>query len=328
MSNKLISVVIPAYNAEKTIQKSIKSVLLQDYSEIELIVVDDGSTDKTVRLVWEMRKLCSQRNIKMSLISQKNTGVSQARNRGFKEVTGDYVAFLDADDEWLPNKLSVHADHLDQSETIGLSFARVNFMSIEGGIRKSSKHSSNTIKPEDCLSSNPTISPSNWVVRKKAYQEINGFKVSMTHAEDQDFLIRLLKSTSFHIKGLDQVLVNYTTSEQGLSADIEAMYLGWLMLMESLQNEEGIVPLYSQHHSEYCLFLAKRATQVSAKTSMAWKYFVKVMFSKPSLILGQPIQLVSVFVGLLHHSQKTILQSFNAYCKAKLMSQTKEVKNV
>ncbi|MCK4441816.1 MAG: glycosyltransferase family 2 protein [Sulfurovaceae bacterium] len=99
MSNKFFSVIIPLYNKEKYIKRALDSVLNQTFSNFEIIVVDDGSSDKSCEIVESIT------DDRINLIHKKNGGVSSARNRGIKEAKGEYIAFLDADDEWLPNKL-------------------------------------------------------------------------------------------------------------------------------------------------------------------------------------------------------------------------------
>jgi glycosyltransferase involved in cell wall biosynthesis len=95
----LISVVIPLYNKEMYIKRAVNSVLSQKIQKFELIIVDDGSTDKSVEII----KNITDKRIRV--IQQQNSGVSAARNKGIKEANADLIAFLDADDEWLPNFL-------------------------------------------------------------------------------------------------------------------------------------------------------------------------------------------------------------------------------
>ena len=299
MSNKLISAIIPAYNAEKTIQKAIRSIIDQDYPCIELIVVDDGSKDKTIHKVWEMRKECNAKGIKIHLIAQRNAGVSVARNRAVAESNGEYIAFLDADDQWLPTKLSEHSQHLDKNKYLGLSFARVNFINAERVIRKPSVFTP-SIDIEDCMAVNPTISPSNWVVRKSVFVKIGGFNITMTHAEDQEFLIRLLQKTDLQIEGLDKVLVNYMTSIDGLSSNIDAMYKGWLKLMDELSmskleesnNSQTSVQKYNYHQlrHQYCLFLSRRCMQTKQSPIRAWGFYFKSLLSNPVSLLKRPLE--------------------------------------
>ena len=97
----MFSVIIPGYNAEKFITRSIDSVLNQTFKQFEIIIVDDGSTDNTLNIVKKYK------DSRIKIISQKNSGVSVARNEGIKNSKKQYICFLDADDEWYPNHLEI-----------------------------------------------------------------------------------------------------------------------------------------------------------------------------------------------------------------------------
>ena len=99
--NPLISVIIPSYKAENYITETVNAVLAQSYSPIEIIVIDDGSPCNQAKVIQELDRL--HENVKY--IYQENAGVSAARNHGLKISKGDYIAFLDADDVWLPENL-------------------------------------------------------------------------------------------------------------------------------------------------------------------------------------------------------------------------------
>ena len=107
---KMISVIIPLYNKEEYIARAVQSVLAQTYDDYEVVVVDDGSTDDSVA---RFRSACGN-DVRLRIIQQKNGGASAARNRGLSETSCDYVALLDADDEWLPDHLKTWFGlHLD-----------------------------------------------------------------------------------------------------------------------------------------------------------------------------------------------------------------------
>lgn len=103
-----VTVVIPTYNRRSLLCRALDSVLNQTASPSEVIVVDDGSSDGT-------RDLIQKTYSSVSLIEQENQGVSQARNRGIKEASGEWIAFLDSDDEWLPQKLEIAFEALNQN---------------------------------------------------------------------------------------------------------------------------------------------------------------------------------------------------------------------
>ena len=107
MKNVNFSVIIPMYNSKDTIQSVIESVINQTYKEpIEIIVINDGSKDGCEKIVENMI-LNNQTNRTIKLINKENGGVSSARNRGIKEASGEYLAFLDSDDIWHPKKLEL-----------------------------------------------------------------------------------------------------------------------------------------------------------------------------------------------------------------------------
>lgn len=101
--NQLVSVIIPAYNAQEIITSCIKSVLNQTYHNIEIIVIDDGSTDSTLRIVQEYKNGFSINCLR--IFHQDNQGPSKARNLGIQQARGEYIAFLDSDDCWVDNKI-------------------------------------------------------------------------------------------------------------------------------------------------------------------------------------------------------------------------------
>lgn len=109
-----ISVVIPLYNKEKSIAQSLKSVLVQTYTNFEIVVVDDGSTDKSVE---EVRSIGDDR---IQLLGQSNAGPSKARNTGVKNSKGDWIVFLDADDELLPDALSIFAEIIVEHQDVDI----------------------------------------------------------------------------------------------------------------------------------------------------------------------------------------------------------------
>jgi len=122
-----ITAVIPAYNSEKYIARAIDSVLAQTQKPDEIIVVDDGSTDNTTQIV---RKY----NPAVKLIQQQNAGASVARNAGIKDATSEWIAFLDADDEWLPEKLKLQTEHLKRNPH--LQWTTANFIRSDAANRQ------------------------------------------------------------------------------------------------------------------------------------------------------------------------------------------------
>ena len=110
--NSLVSVVIPLYNKESYIIQTLQSVLNQTYSNLECIIVDDGSTDKSVEIT---SRFISDNKLSWSLITQVNSGQTQARNRGIHEARGEYIAFLDSDDLWPVDKIELQVEAIEKN---------------------------------------------------------------------------------------------------------------------------------------------------------------------------------------------------------------------
>lgn len=116
MAQPVVSIIIPTYNCELYIAETVASVLNQSFKDIELIVVDDGSTDST-------REIVASINGPLRLITQSNAGVCVARNRGIREATGKYICLMDHDDYWFPHKLARQVDLLEQQPEIGVVYS-------------------------------------------------------------------------------------------------------------------------------------------------------------------------------------------------------------
>ncbi|NER48248.1 MAG: glycosyltransferase family 2 protein [Symploca sp. SIO1A3] len=121
-----ISVIIPAYNAQKTIQETINSVLNQTFSDFELIVINDGSQDSTLEIVSSI----SDR--RMRVYSYPNAGPQKSRNRGIAQATGEYVSFLDADDLWRADKLEAQLQALQGNSQAAVAYSWTDYINESG----------------------------------------------------------------------------------------------------------------------------------------------------------------------------------------------------
>lgn len=182
-----VSVVIPLYNKEHYIERAISSVINQKIQDIEIIIINDGSTDQGPEVV---RSIDDSR---IHLINQKNSGVSSARNRGIKESKADLIAFLDADDEWLPNFLESILELNKEYPKAGLYATAYKILGPYGNSTTSNKklkissfQNNTTILNYFQLASQGMypISSSSVCIPKKVLQELKGFPVGVTWGED------------------------------------------------------------------------------------------------------------------------------------------------
>ena len=193
-----VSVIIPTYNRGWIIKEAIDSVLAQDYTEFELIVVDDGSTDHTSDVLDSYRNL-------IKVLSQKNKGVSAARNRGIAEASGKFIAFLDSDDIWLPQKLSVQIEFFNQ--TPDALICQTEEVWIRNGLRvnpkkRHKKPSGIIFKPslELCL-----VSPSAVMIQRSLFDRVGEFDETLPACEDYDLWLRI--SCRFPVHVIDAPLI-------------------------------------------------------------------------------------------------------------------------
>lgn len=179
-----ISVIIPTFNRSTTVVRAVDSVLTQSFSSYELIVIDDGSTDETARVL-------SPYENKIRYIKQTHSGVSAARNNGISLARGNIITFLDSDDYWLPDKLKVQMDFFRNNQDI--SIVQTEEMWLRNGLRlnpqkKHKKEGGNIFKRslELCL-----ISPSAVAMRRELFSEYGMFDEDMPVCEDYDLWLRL-----------------------------------------------------------------------------------------------------------------------------------------
>ena len=193
-----VSVIIPTFNRLEYLPRALNSVLGQSYDDYELIVVDDGSTDQTVQAI-------QQDYPSVNLIVQENRGVSAARNAGIREASGEWIALLDSDDEWLPGKLNSQMNALESHPEYRLCHTEEIW--IRDGRRfnptKKYKKFGGYIY-QKCLS-HCIISPSSVTMHRQLLQETGGFDESLEVCEDYDLWLRVAAREP--VLFLDQPLV-------------------------------------------------------------------------------------------------------------------------
>ena len=181
-----ISVVIPTYNRYEFLKRALRSVLSQTYSPFEVIVIDDGSSDKTKQIIQDFP------NIKY--FYQKNRGVSSARNLGIEKSSSDWVAFLDSDDEWHENKLKEQIEFHKENPDILMSYTDEKW--IRDGVavkipKKFRKFGGDVF--EKCLS-HCIIAPSATLIHKDLLKRVGFFDESLEVCEDYDLWLRVAHS--------------------------------------------------------------------------------------------------------------------------------------
>lgn len=295
---KKVSVIIPVYQVEKYIAATVKTVLAQTYTNFELIIVDDGSTDKS-------REICEQfTDPRIKIICQENRGVAAARNTGIRNAQGEYLALLDADDLWLPEKLAKHVEHLETSPSVGVSFCRSAFIDEQGkplGIYQISKLQD--ITPLDLICRTPIGNGSVPVMRREVFEEIkfsdNLYGVvedfyfdddrQLHPSEDVECWLRIQLKTKWKIEGIPEALTLYRVNPSGHSAQLVKKLNSWKRMLEKahvyapelMEQIEDIAMAYHLRH------LARRAVTLKLG-STAVQLMHQALSTYPRILQEEP----------------------------------------
>ena len=190
MSQPLVSAIIPTYNRREWVQLAIDSALAQRGVTLEVIVIDDGSCDGTGDALRTRYNDC------IRYIFQENQGESVARNRGAVEARGEFLAFLDSDDLWLPGKLARQVDFLRRNPDCGAVSCQAYAINHHGReilrLPYGTHVTGGRISLQQILTSGLPLSGSTPVIRATAFQQIGGYDVNIRHGEDVDIAVRLL----------------------------------------------------------------------------------------------------------------------------------------
>lgn len=220
-----ISVVIPTFNRARQVQVALKSVLTQTYPEYEAIVVDDGSTDGTADALTEAIRLQGSNGKRVRYIFQPNQGQSVARNKGIEKACGEWIAFLDSDDVWLPEKLEwqVRAiEHFQGNCRACITDARLvdDFGKDTTVFRESGRYCQETLGMDaeaagGLVTSREPFWLSTLLVRADVGKQVGWFDPQIGYAEDHDFFFRLSLTTPFCYANKPLTQIDRSKSPQG-----------------------------------------------------------------------------------------------------------------
>lgn len=239
----LISVIIPAYNAEKTIKRTIESVLNQTFQDFELLIIDDDSQDSTLEIVSRIS------DPRIKVFSCSHAGASSARNYGFSQSVGEFIAFLDADDLWTPDKLESQLKALQATPKAAVAYSWTDMID----------ESDQFICPCSHLTANGNIyakllltcfvvSGSNTLIRRQAFIKINGFDESLVASQDFDLYLRLAAQHEYVAVPYPNVL--YRISSNSMSTNIRRLEATSLLVREKAFNQSPEpLPPCLKHHS-------------------------------------------------------------------------------
>lgn len=311
-----VSVVIPAYNAMNYLPKTLESVLQQTFTDFEVLIVNDGSSDQIVEWVDGVTDL------RVKLISQRNQGVSTARNIGIGHAQGEYVAFLDADDLWEPTKLEKQVHYLaDRSEvglvytwttlidTLGEPTGRVFASLVEGHVWKQ-------------LIENDMISTgSSTMIRRSCFDEVGVFDPSLAFAEDWDMWLRIAACYSFGV--VKEPLTFYRQHPNNATKNRQKMMQSLRIVIEKTFQSVplDLLHLRNRAYANFLLGLAWLAIDIGDYKqaihyrNLAFQHHPRVCFSEKFVRLSVAIAMQRLFGphgydgvrNLTHHLHQRLL---------------------
>ncbi len=233
-SDKYVSVILPTYNREEFLLRAVNSVFAQTHQKFELIIVDDGSTDSTSKIIDQ---ICQEHDNVIYYPCEKNFGPSHARNVGIKLSQYDIIAFIDSDDEWMPKKLEMQLNMLTDERPI--VYCEYNYIDTDGTVLgicptkeitveyKSGRMFSELLKQN--LVGTPTV-----LMKKECVLDVGLFDENYHVYEDYELMLRISRKYQFEF--IEEPLVNAYVTPGGVSGNIGGYFTARLMLIEKYYN--------------------------------------------------------------------------------------------
>ncbi|NEP60711.1 MAG: glycosyltransferase [Symploca sp. SIO2G7] len=278
----LISIILPVYNGEKTIKETITSVLNQTCQDFELIIINDGSEDGTLKIIDSIQ------DPRIKVFSHANAGPNPSRNRGIVEAKGEYVAFIDADDLWTPDKLASQLKALQANSQAAVAYSWTNYIDTSGQFLSRGSHLSLTGDVlRHLLLINFLESGSNPLIRKAALTTVGDFDETLTHGEDWDMWLRLAAKYQFVAVPSPQVF--YRVSAHSSSAKIVQLEVGCLQVINKAFTQAPESLQYLKRFSQgnlYKYFISKALAEPleRRRSLIAARFLWQAVRYDPSLL--------------------------------------------
>ena len=287
-----ISVIIPAYNAEHTIVETIQSVQQQTFQDFEIIVINDGSQDKTLELLQTIQEQ------RLKVFSYENGGLCTARNRGIIHAMGEFIAFIDADDLWTADKLELQLKALQQNPEAGVAYSWTCFMDVDeqgkaASFLPSPQYSFAGNVYQNLLVSDFIHSGSNTLIRRKAIESVGKFDPTCTGCADWDYWLRLSVHWQFVFVPKYQIL--YRRTHGSMSSKVEVMKKEALIAIEKAYQAAPSELQYLKTHTLtsfhiYCTSLYLQHRTDRNGISHARQHLWSAIRLNPKLLLDRTTQ--------------------------------------
>lgn len=282
VEQSLVSVIMPCYNGVKFIGEAIESVINQTYKNWELIIVDDGSTDNSKKVIDHYLS-----DTRINYIRHiRNKGIPIARNTGINSSCGEFIALLDQDDKWLPNKLALQLDKFDMSKPeIGLVFGNIVIINSKGQVINENKKLNieiNQLERKDIIKHLFVCNfiPSITVMfKKECINKIGQFDESIIWGGD-DYELWLRLTNEYNIAYLNMVLAMKRQHSNNYSNPDKTAY-GEIALANKIIKKYSFLKYYYHKKIASSFYRAGRSEQIECNFFKAKKYYLKSILSYP-----------------------------------------------
>jgi glycosyltransferase involved in cell wall biosynthesis len=282
--HELVSVVIPTYNYARFVGEAVESALGQTYPSVEVIVVDDGSTDETQDVLRKFGKAIIN-------VRKANQGLSAARNTGIAHAHGAFIAFLDSDDIWLPEKLTRQLALFDGAPTVGLVGCNGFLIRQNGEIFDTLRYEPAIARPKllrKLLMGNCISGGSNACIRRECLEKVGGFDESLRSAEDWDMWLRIVSHYDVRFASEPLVKVRITENSMSSATNNDRMINNEMVVLDKFFADAGrACSIYAMRKAYAHRYLrAARASMGTNDSASARRYVLKSLKWNPCYLLS------------------------------------------
>lgn len=303
MKTPVVSVIMPVYNTAKYVETAIESVLSQTYTDFELLIIDDQGQDHSIDLCR------AYDDPRIRIISQLNRGLAGARNTGIRNARGQFVALLDSDDLWEPQKLEKHVEHLRRAPHIGVSYAASALIDDEGHpLRIVQRPKLRNIDPQDVFLRNPIGNGSAPVLRRAVFEDIaylnherdehDYFDDAFRQSEDIECWCRIALTTNWGFEGIKGTYTRYRINEGGLSANVVKQFATWSRVKDRVaQLDPHFAARWAPYAEAFQLrYLSRRSVRMG-EGSLAWSLMKDALQLCPQIMLREPAKTLTTLAA-------------------------------
>jgi len=300
-----VSVVLPVFNDEAFVASAVLSVLAQTYTDFELIIVDDGCTDRSMDICATFD------DPRIVIVHEAHRGLAGARNTGILHARGSYVALLDSSDMWAPEKLEVHVAHLESDENLGASTSAIMLIDTEGrptGVVQRPKAGAITARDVFCgrvvLSASAPVFRWEMLIESALPEDASGrhrvFDERLRRSEDTECWTRLAVTSRFRFETIDRPLTRFRVIPGGVSADIIRQVDGWDTAAELISHiaPDFVAECGAEARASTLSQLARRCVQMRDR-GFGLRLVCEAISHCPGLLWSEPARTAATLLACL-----------------------------